>query len=134
MIAQRFQYRIDLLGYQHEITGDCSLPAASGLKIDRVGRAHWRRDIHIAVLDRFGARDTKLIDTAVIGALGAECLIQGGGVEIDWRWWGRCSWSSRKWCLTFSKRRVEHRSQLHRIAIPLHMHVHREGLVAEEMI
>ena len=34
-------------------------------------------------LDRFGARDTELIDAAVIGALGAERPVERGGIEID---------------------------------------------------
>ena len=32
------------------------------------------------------------------------------------------------------KRRVERRCELHRVAIALHMHVHCEGLIAQQMI
>jgi hypothetical protein len=36
--------------------------------------------------------------------------------------------------LAFGERGVENRCRFHRLAISLHMHVHREGLIAEEMI
>jgi Flavodoxin-like fold len=61
--------------------------------MDHVGRAHWRRDIHPAILDRFGARNAELVDAATVGPFGAECVIDGGGVEIDRRW--RRGWLDR---------------------------------------
>ena len=57
--------------------------AASRLEIDGVRRAQCRRDTHPAVGDQFCARDAELVDAAVIGPLGAECLIDRRGGERD---------------------------------------------------
>src|SRR6516165_8255437 len=111
-----------------------ALPPPLGLEVDRIGRTHRRRYIHSIILDRFGSGDAELVDAPVIGALGAERLIESDGIEIDWRWRGRSGWSGRKGRLAFGERRVEHRRQFHRIAIALHMHVHRERLIAQEVV
>jgi hypothetical protein len=48
VLAQCLQHRVHLLGDQHEVAGDRRLAAARWLKIDCIGRAHRRRDLHPA--------------------------------------------------------------------------------------
>src|SRR5689334_25413056 len=72
MVAQRLQDRVYFLRDQHKIAGDRRLATAGRLKIDRISRTHRRRNIHIAVFDRFRARDAELINTAAVRALGTE--------------------------------------------------------------
>jgi hypothetical protein len=55
-----------MAGAPLEIAGDRGLAASGWLKIDRIGGAHCRRDIHPAVLDRFRAGDAELVNAAII--------------------------------------------------------------------
>ena len=129
LLTQRLHDRVHLLGGQHEIAGDRRLAAAGRLKIDRVRRAHAAGIIHAAFPDRLGARNAELIDAAVVRALGAERLVDRGGIEIDRR--RRCRRLARcrsSGVLLSASAVVQRRRQLHRIALSQHMHVHRERL------
>src|SRR5271165_161376 len=132
VLAERFQHRVHFAGDQYEVAGDRRFAAAGRLKVDRIGRAHWWRDVHPIVLDRFRAGNAELVDAAIIGALGIERLIDGGGVEIDLRRWRRGS--GREGRLAFRERSVERGCKLHRLALAEHMHVHCERLIAQKMI
>jgi hypothetical protein len=94
---------------------------------------HGCGDLHAAIRDRLGARDAELVDAAVVGALGAKSLVDSGSIKIDLRRLDRGGGSNER-RLAFGERRVERRRKLHWITMPEHMHVHREGLVAQEVI
>src|SRR4051794_38873876 len=89
ILTQGFHNWRDFFVDQNEIAGNRRLAASERLKIDGVRQAHARRHHHVLFLDCLSARDTELIDTPVVAALGAERAVKRGGVEINRR--RRCS-------------------------------------------
>src|SRR4051794_11444487 len=85
ILTQRFHNWRDFFVGQNEIASNRRLAASERLKIDGVRQPHARRYHHVLFLDWLSARDTELIDAAVIRALGAERAVKRGGVEINRR-------------------------------------------------
>src|SRR5262245_38641427 len=95
-VAQRANDRIHLGADHDEVAVDRGFPTAGRLEVDRGGKSHRRRDLVPLFGDLLDARDADLIDAAVDASAVAECLRDGGGVEIERGSWPCCSGVERR--------------------------------------
>ena len=88
LALQGLDHRIDLAGEQHEVAGDGCRVEAGGLEIDGDRRAHGAGQRHALIGDRLGARNTELVDAAVVLPLAPmmrsmpDRVNVGGGVAV----------------------------------------------------
>ena len=77
--------RIDLIGRQHEVSGDGGFAATGRLETDpsRQSQGAGRSQRRSGHLDRVAPRHTKLIDAAIGLAFDADDLIEARSIEID---------------------------------------------------
>src|SRR5262249_46471066 len=132
---QRLDHRIHLVRRQHEVAGDSGLAAAGGLEVDGGGEPQWPdgSKLRSALIDGAPAGRPDLIHAAHGLPLGADDLIELGGVEVDR---GRAGRSRRRGERIFALRQpgADRRRELPRTPMPADVHVERRGVGAQHVV
>ena len=132
--AQRADHVLDFRADEREVAGDRRLAAAGRLEVDGGRTAHDRcADRHSLLGDAVTARHVDRVDSAVVGALCPDDLVDLRRVEVDGG--GRCGGRrDRERRLADRKSVVDGLRHLRGIAVSADVHVERQRLGAQQVV